>query len=210
MDVNHVSGTAFKKIMVNAHGHHAYMPHEVKKAINELNLHKHVRDGAHVSKHVAKEIMHKMQQKGLTHHMMTTVDNYVNKEFRKEEHRQEAIKHANLEQRQKDLAAERAAAAQKDATGKHPADKNKPAASALHGGAAAVPHSAWSGSAKKIDHPTNHVQVGHVTSSALTGAQWHAHEAPAHLPEELSPEHHGGGSISTAHHEEETIDLAID
>ena len=210
MDVNHVSGTAFKKIMVNAHGHHSYMPHEVKKAINELNLHKHVRDGAHVSKHVAKEIMHQMKERGLTHHLTTTVDNYVNKEFRKEEHRQEMIKKTNLEQRQKDLAAERASAAQQDANGKHPADKNKPVASALSGHAAA-PHSAWSAApTHKVEHPTNHVQVGHITSSALTGAQWHAHEAPAHLPTEQGPEHHGSGSISTPHHEEETIDLAID
>ncbi len=202
-------------MMVQAHGHHTYIPHEIKKAINELNLHAKVRDTAHVSKHVAKEIMQKMHARGLTHHMMTSVDNYVNREFRKEYHRQETIKKQNLEQRQRDLAAERAAAANKKSNAQGLKDKNKPMASALQGKSAPA-HSAWSAApVKKAEpehsgHPVNHVQVGHITSSALTGAQWHAHEAPQHLPAEMGPEHHSGGSISSSHHEEETIDLAID
>ncbi len=162
MDTNHVSGAAFKKMIVKANSPHAkYVPSAVKKAINDMHLFKHVHEGAKVNKQTAKQIMHKLKERGLTGHMKTTVDKYVSDSFRHEKRRVEMIRKQNLDTRRQEIAAEKAAELQKTTGkgGKTALDKNKPMASALQGGAA---RSSWAvattGGIKKSTSPSSSEQ----------------------------------------------------
>lgn len=230
----HVNNGAFKKMIVSAmkgHNHSAVkhgvtaanMPTAIKKAMHEIKVNGvsaskyiHMDNGHKVTRHEAYQVMKGLKERGLAHHMQTTdTHHYVNRSFEHDHNIQEKIKSRNLEQRAKDMAQERNKASQK------PDAAHGAQASALQHGSAPV-HSAWSsaphtkpgdqhGKHDQITHhPTNHIQVGHVTGSPLTGAEWHAHEAPAKLPDQMSPNHSGGGSISHSKPAEETIDLAID
>ena len=214
MDANHISGAAFKKMIVKANSPHAkYVPSAVKKAINDMHLFKHVHEGAHVSKQTAKQIMHKMKDRGLAGHMKKTVDRFVSEGFRQEKRRTEMIKKQNLDTRRQEIAAEKTAEMQKQSG--QAANKNKPVASALQGGAM---RSSWAAAAttsalkKSVSGQAAEKSASASTriASALTNGPLKKMGSTAssanNRPQTIKP----GSAATTPKPDDEIIDLAID
>ncbi|MFA6475402.1 MAG: hypothetical protein WCV88_04355 [Patescibacteria group bacterium] len=105
---NKITGATFKKMLMDAHGHHTMMPLELKKAMTDLHAQKYLYDKATVQKDQAVKIVKALKEKGLTHRITTTATDYVHSKFRQEEQVHENIKKQNLAEHAKEIATEKA------------------------------------------------------------------------------------------------------
>lgn len=132
MGLSNIDGNRFKKMIMSATGTKGYLSSSVKNTLRTAGGDKLMKSGVKVSRQQATKVMRHLKNEGLAHKMDANATNYVNKSFAKEEHRQDLIKKQNIQDRQKEISAEKAAETQTQAK-----SGGKNAAKATAGGSSA-------------------------------------------------------------------------
>lgn len=129
MGLANIDGNRFKKMIMSATGTKGYLSSSVKNTLRAAGGEKLMKSGVKVSRQQAAKVMRQLKNEGLAHKMDANATNYVNKSFAKEARRQDMIKKQNIQDRQKEIAAEKATETQSQAKTKS-GGKNTPQASA--------------------------------------------------------------------------------
>jgi len=118
MPITSISGSRLRKMVTQASGTKGYISSSVQKHLSSTQEKRFLRDDSKVTRQQAIRIVKGLKEAGLAHKITSDASGYVKKAFAKEEHRQEMIKKQNLAERNKEIAAEKAA--EQNKAGKNP------------------------------------------------------------------------------------------
>ncbi len=111
MPISAITGSRFKKMVMQATGTKGYLSSSVQKTVRQIGGDKYLKNNTKVSRGQATKVMKALKDAGLAHKAGSTATKFVKQGFAREEHRQDMIKHQNIQGRAQEVAAEKAKAA---------------------------------------------------------------------------------------------------
>lgn len=132
MSLGTVTGSRFKKMVMQATGTKGYLSSSVQKTVRQMGGDKYLKSNAKVSRQQATKVMKALKEGGLAHKTGTTATKFVKQGFAKEERRQDTIKRQNIQGRAQEIANEKAAAEKGKTTGSHQANNTASGMAGMH------------------------------------------------------------------------------